>query len=443
MRYVRRRLVLGLHLGILLGLAARGQTLDDRARGLEFQKKAVEAYRRQDWPAFLENSRQAAALAPGNARLTYNLAAAQARNGHSAEAARLVEGLLERRLDLGSDRDEDFAAVRDTDAFQGVRRKLAELRRPVGGSAVAFRLPEKDLLTEGIAFDPRSRAFFIGSVHRRKILRRSADGVVSDFVREGQDGLQSVLALRVDPKKRVLYACSAALPQMAGYEKGMQGSSVLRFDLATGRLAARYPLPSDGKPHAANDLAIAENGDLYVTDSLGSGVYRIRASAASIETVVRPGVFRSPQGLAFGPNGRLYVADWGYGLFWVDGRGERHEVAAPDDVPLLGIDGLAVRGREIVVTQNGIEPHRVAALELDSPGDRVVRGRILDMNDPEFAEPTLGVLVGDDFYFIGKSQWGLFDEKTGAFDPSRLQNPAVLKVSVAPRRAGAARSVSR
>jgi hypothetical protein len=43
----------------------------------------------------------------------------------------------------------------------------------------------------------------------------------------------------------------------------------------------------------------------------------------------------------------------------------------------------------------------------------------------------LGVLVGDDFYFIGKSQWGLFDEKTGAFDPSRLQNPAVLKVSVA------------
>jgi hypothetical protein len=421
----------GLVLGILLGPAARGQTPDDRARSLEFQNKAIEAYRRQDWPAFLEKSRQAAALRPGNARLTYNVAAAEARNGHAVEAAKLVEGLVDRKLDLGSDRDEDFAAVRDSAAFAGVRRKLAELRRPVGGSAVAFRLPEKDLLTEGIGFDPRSKAFFIGSVHRRKILRRSAGGAVSDFVREGQDGLQSVLALRVDPKRGALYACSAALPQMAGYEKGMEGSSVLRFDLATGRLAGRYPLPSDGKPHAANDLAIAENGDLYVTDSLGSGVYRIRAGATSVETVVEPGVFRSPQGLGFGPNGRLYVADWGYGLFWVDGRGERHEVAAPDGVPLLGIDGLAVRGREIIVTQNGIEPHRVAALELDSSGDRVVRGRILDMNDPEFAEPTLGVLVGDDFYFIGKSQWGLFDEKTGAFDPSRLQNPAVLKVSVA------------
>ena len=432
MRYVRRCLVL--NLGILLGLAARGETPDDRARSLEFQKKAVEAYRRQDWPAFLENSRQAAALRPGNARLLYNLASAEARNGHAAGAAKLVEGLVERKLDLGSDRDEDFAAVRDTDAFAGVRKKLADLRRPVGGSAVAFRLPEKDLLTEGIAFDPQSKAFFIGSVHRRKILRRSAGGAVSDFVREGQDGLQSVLALRVDPRRGALYACSAALPQMAGYEKSMEGSSaVLRFDLATGRLAGRYPLPSDRKPHAANDLAIAENGDVYVTDSLGSGVYRIRVGATSIETVVEPGVFRSPQGLGFGPNGRLFVADWGYGLFWVDDRGKRHEVAAPDDVPLLGIDGLAVRGREIVVTQNGIEPHRVAALELDPAGDRVVRGRILDMNDPEFAEPTLGVLAGDDFYFIGKSQWGLFDEKTGAFDPSRLQKPAVLKVSVAKR----------
>jgi hypothetical protein len=75
----------------------------------------------------------------------------------------------------------------------------------------------------------------------------------------------------------------------------------------------------------------------------------------------------------------------------------------------------------------------VARLELDESGDRVRRGEILDMNDPEFAEPTLGVLVGDDFYFIGKSQWKLFDEKTGAFDPERLQEPAVLRVTLSPR----------
>ncbi|MGH9366260.1 MAG: hypothetical protein ACRD3M_01130, partial [Thermoanaerobaculia bacterium] len=53
------------------------------------------------------------------------------------------------------------------------------------------------------------------------------------------------------------WAGSAALPQMAGFEKSQEGSSALyAFDLATGSLAGRYPLPSDGRPHAANDLAL-------------------------------------------------------------------------------------------------------------------------------------------------------------------------------------------
>lgn len=216
---------------------------------------------------------------------------------------------------------------------------------------------------------------------------------------------------------------------MAGYEKSLDGvSAVFAFDIATGKLVQRYALPADGKPKAPNDFAIGENGDVYVTDSLGSGIYKIRAGGTSVEQLVAPGVFRSPQGLGFGPSGRLYVADWGYGLFWVDAGGQRHEVDGPADASLLGIDGLVLRGREIFVTQNGIEPPRVTRLELDAAGDRVERARILDMNDPEFAEPTLGVLVGDDFYIIGKSQWGQFDEKTGAFDPAKLQEPAVLKV---------------
>ncbi len=404
-----------------------------RARILAFQKAAAEAYRRKDWPAFLLNSREALALAPGSPRLTYNLACAEARNGNAAQAAKLLEGLLDRKLDMGSATDEDFAAVRGSQAFAGVDRKLAQLREPVGTSTVAFRLPEKDLLTEGIAYDPQSKAFFIGSVHRRKILRRAADGTLSDFVGEGQDGLQAVLALRVDSRRHLLYACSAALPQMTGYARALEGqSAVLAFSLGTGRLARRWELPRDGKPHAAGDLAIAEDGAVYVSDSLGSAIYRIRPGAKAIETFVPPGVFRSPQGLGFGPGGRLYAADWGQGLYRVDETGGRRQVSSPPDVPLYGIDGLVMDGRAIYVTQNGIEPHRVARLELDAGGNRVVSGEILDMNDPEFAEPTLLVRVGGALYVIGKSQWALFDEKTGAFDPEKLQEPLVLVVRVAP-----------
>jgi hypothetical protein len=404
---------------------------DAGQKSLEFQRRALDAYKRQDWPAFLENSRKAEALRPGVPRLVYNLACAEARNGNAAEAAKLLEGLLDRKLDMGSGDDEDFAAVRDSDSFAGVRRRLADLRRPVGSSTVLFRIPEKDLLTEGIAWDPRSGSFFVSSVRHRKIIRRTKEGAISDFVSEGRDGLQSVLALLVDAKRGLLWACSAALPQMRAYEKSREGeSAVYAFELATGRLAQRHPFPSDGKPHAANDLALAANGDLYVTDSLGTGIYRLRRGAPALEEFVAPGVFRSPQGIGFGPRGRLYVADWATGLYRVDDEGRRRDVAGPEDVPLLGIDALVVVGESLVVTQNGIAPHRVVRLDLDAAGDRVAAGKILDMNDPEFVEPTLGVVVGADFCFLGASQWALFDEKTGAFDPAKLRDPVVLKVAI-------------
>jgi hypothetical protein len=84
------------------------------------------------------------------------------------------------------------------------------------------------------------------------------------------------------------------------------------------------------------------------------------------------------------------------------------------------------------VTLNLFQPARVARLTLDASGERVVRAVILDRADPEFAEPTLVVVVGDSLYLVGKSQWGLFDETTGAVAEGKLVPPAILKIGLRP-----------
>lgn len=415
--------------------AVPGQGSASREELRNLRAKAVEAHRAKDWPALLEATRRLRELDPARPGNIYNLACAEALNGHPVAAARLLNDLLDRGVDYGIEQDADLAAARESEAFAPVLKRAAENRKPVGGSEIAFRLLEKDLLTEGIAYDPVTRAFFVGSVHRRKIVRRVAGGSTSDFVREGQDGLEAVLGLAVDGKARVLWACSAAMPQMRGYQAALEGSTALyAYDLKTGRLLRKLALPKDGKGHVLNDLTLAENGDVYATDSVGAGIYVARTGGDKLDEFVGPGVFRSPQGLAFSDDGeRLYVADWIDGLFAVNVKTKKREEVAPlPGLALLGVDGLVRYRGDLVVVQNMLRPHRVVRLRLDASGARVAHASVLDQADPEFLEPTLAAVVGDDLYLVGKSQWGRFDEKTGAVDEAGLVPPAILRIPLRP-----------
>lgn len=399
----------------------------------ELQKKAVACYEKKDFACFLDFSRQARSLRPASSLLLYNVACGEALTGDAAGAARDLGTLVDGKLDPAFEKDDDFAATRDTPAFDGLRRKIAGLRAPIAHSQVAFRLPQKDLLTEGIAYDPATKAYFVSSVHRRKIVRRTADGTVSDFVAEGRDGLEGVLGLAVDAKRHLLWAVTAALPQMVGWDASQEGTSALvAFDLKTGKQVVRAALPKSGK-HALNDLAIAANGDVYATDSLDSGVYRLRAGAKALESFLAPGIFRSPQGIAFAADGkRAYIADYGVGIWVVDlATGKREAVTGPRDVPLQGVDALAIHGRDLVVTQNGIAPARVTRLTLDASGQRVESGEILEMNSPLVEEPTLGVVVGDDFVYVTNAQWARLGDDGKL--KSEFTEPTIARVSLRPR----------
>jgi sugar lactone lactonase YvrE len=76
-------------------------------------------------------------------------------------------------------------------------------------SELAFMLSETDLIPEGIAYDPLDRAFFLSSLHKRKVVRvrlrtRGASPMVEEFTAPGQDGLYSTLGMKIDAERRVL-----------------------------------------------------------------------------------------------------------------------------------------------------------------------------------------------------------------------------------------------
>ncbi|MEP6767466.1 MAG: hypothetical protein ABJC61_02265 [Acidobacteriota bacterium] len=112
--------VVGVSIGA--GAVAAG---DARQRAIELQKKAIDCHEKKDWACFLETSRQAEAVLSGNTRLVYNLACAEALTGDYAAAAKHLESVIDRRLDLGIESDDDLTALRASPAFEPVRAKLS------------------------------------------------------------------------------------------------------------------------------------------------------------------------------------------------------------------------------------------------------------------------------------------------------------------------------
>jgi hypothetical protein len=417
---------------LLCGLLVAG-TLGAQARNevASVDQQARAAYAAQDFPAFLALSRRLVALAPRGVRARYNLACALALNGRAAEATRVLRDLAEMGLAFDLEADTDLASLAARPDFRSVVARMKALETPRGTVAVAFTLPEADLITEGIAHDPRSGAFFVSSVHHRKIVRVSRDGTVTDLTRDHEPRLLGVTALAVDPEHRSLWASSTAMPAMAGFQAGRsEPSFVVELDMDSGQERRRLPVPGDAPGGEVSDLAVSAAGDLYVSDPLTGRIYVCRAGDDRLRVLVPPGRIGSAQGLAIAPDGTLFVADYSQGVAVVDTRtGAVRLLDASPRMALTGIDGLAWAEGRLVGIQNGVRPHRVLRLTLDRSRRRVTRLAILAMNHPDFDEPTLGVMVGRDFYFIANSQYRWVD-KDGTLDREHLRRPVVLRTPV-------------
>lgn len=408
--------------------AAKAPDFAEYRRRLEL---GAAAHTKKDYPGFLEHSLAASEAAPNSPRAIYNVGCAYALLGKKSEAIAAVNRLADLRTYFNVAADTDFDSVKDTPEFQAARGRLEALKTPIARSSVAFTLPQKDLIPEGLAFDPASGAFFVSSVHLRKIVRVDSKGKARDFVKQGQLGLHAVLGIAVDPARGSLWACSTAATEMKGYKSDDKGkASLVELDLATGKLKRSIAPAEPEKQHNFNDLAVDSKGDVFVADPMASAVYRLPAGGSALEVFVEAGRLAAPGGIALSSDGNsMYIADYSRGIARVD-RGSREVkwITPPADATLAGIDGLSMDKGDLIGIQNGVRPHRVVRIALTEDGFGARAVTILEMGHPAYDEPTLGVVVGRDFVYVANSQWGSFD-KGGVIWPSdRLKEPVILRM---------------
>jgi hypothetical protein len=241
--------------------------------------------------------------------------------------------------------------------------------------------------------------------------------------------------MKVDPKRRLLWASSIHvglnMPMKNMVEEEEGRSLVAKYDLTTGKLVKKYLLDNRPEKHSLNDLTINSAGDVFLTDTSGKAVYMISHQKDELELFAR--LEHSPNGIVFSSDEKkLLVAVYGgsgVGTLDIDTK-EFSEIALPAGESFAA-DGLYFWRGSLIAIQPGNGEKIIARYVLNREMSRVESIEVIEATHPAFQQPTTGVIVEQDFYYIANSQLQLFRRSfnpDGSYDARRLREVVILKV---------------
>ena len=268
------------------------------------------------------------------------------------------------------------------------------------GSTLLFTIPEHDFYPENIAYDHESGDYFLGSMGQSRILRIHPDGSYEDFVSGLEPTLQTSVGMKVDPQRRRLWVCTGRYTLFGGTTDGPSQTGVLLFDLDTGALVHSWLMDQPGPAYIFNDLALASNGDAYVSTTLLGQIIRISPDSDEMEPLlVSPET--QTNGITLDPTERYLFFTLGRSISRLDlESGNLTEIPIPAEAG-VGTDGMYFVDRSLVVVRPRLS--QISRLFLNESLDAVERVEVLVKGDPAFDYPTTGVVVGGHLVFVATS----------------------------------------
>jgi hypothetical protein len=215
--------------------------------------------------------------------------------------------------------------------------------------ALTVSVPEKSQ-PESITIAPNGD-LILGSMGSAKIYRaKKGLDKTAVFVDLSADGAVFFLGVLADASTGTLWAC-----QIYATPSGTPPHSALRgFDLKTGAAKFRWELP--GEKNLCNDFVVGPDKALYISDTFGAKIWRLKPGAAV------PELFSDDRTL-FGIDGITFIGDSLYENNVIFNKLYRVPIDAggkagkPVDIwmdkPVKGPDGMRAANGKLFLAENG------------------------------------------------------------------------------------------
>ncbi len=146
---------------------------------------------------------------------------------------------------------------------------------------------------------------YIGSVGLDSVYRATPQSAKAEtWIRPKSNGLSTVLGVFADEAAGTLWVCASASGGRDGVP--LAGETALKaFSLTAPSFKASYVFPGGG---LCNDIAVAQDGTLYVTDTTGARVLRLKKGASALDVWASDTMLlNTADGIALLADGAVYV----------------------------------------------------------------------------------------------------------------------------------------
>jgi WD40 repeat protein len=283
---------------------------------------------------------------------------------------------------------------------------------------------QKDLIPEGITIDTKTQTIFLNSLRHGKIVSCNLDGSnPQNFITDNQFGYLPGFGMFV--KGDTLYALGNSL------SKKNSKSILLLLNTKTGAFINSFS-PKDTSFKYLNDLAVASNGDVFMTDSESNKIYAIQAKKAVLEVYLETDEVKNSNGITISDDGKyLYLASNKNGIRIVDRQSKR--IINQPNQDYTGIDGLKFYKNTLIGIVNAKkgDENGIYRYFLNKENTTIThKEKMFSFKDESKIATTFSISNGY-MYFVLNTQIDNLDSETGQIiDEKKLETYLLMKYRI-------------